>query len=219
QKIQRRAQGPHDADAFPCRAADAVADQHRIVLADDLPEVSRSGQMMMQAAIGDQEYLAPRDLAIDHPADVDTGLADQVTSQLDRELGFRQSLPGTCGKRAHVGAHSTQIQARLTRKVGYAEAAADVEQAYRRGGVGAQPYRQLQGLVLRLDDRLGAQILRTGEDVQADERQRQLREAAQYLRDALGIDAELLRATAHLHARGLELEVRVDADRDPRLAG
>ncbi len=41
---------------------------------------------------------------------------------------------------------------------------------------------------------------------------------AQYFRYAFGIDAELLRATAHLHSRTLEFEVGVDANGDARWA-
>src|SRR5215472_2918516 len=37
---------------------------------------------------------------------------------------------------------------------------------------------------------------------------------SQQLRHNLGVDAELLRSPAHLHPRGLQLEVRIDPDRD-----
>ena len=38
----------------------------------------------------------------------------------------------------------------------------------------------------------------------------------EHLRHALGIDAELLRSAAHLHARGLQLEIGIDAHGDAR---
>ena len=48
------------------RAAHAVGDQHRVVLADHLAEVARRGEVMVQAAVGDQEHVAARDLLVDH---------------------------------------------------------------------------------------------------------------------------------------------------------
>jgi hypothetical protein len=79
-----------------------------------------------------------------------------------------------------------------------------------------QSQRQLDGLVLRLDERLDPQVLRAAVDVEAKELERQGVEFGEHRRHEFGIDAELLRAAAHLHAAGLELEVRVDADRDLR---
>src|SRR6185503_8135011 len=66
-------------------------------------------------------------------------------------------------------------------------------------------------------DCCGTQVLRTGKDVEPDELER-LRQAREQSRDLLRVDAELLRAAGHLHARGLQLEVGVDANRDSTLA-
>ena len=52
--------------------------------------------------------------------------------------------------------------------------------------------------------------------MEAPELERQRRQFREQLRHALGIHAELLRAASHLHARGLEFEIRVHAHRDLR---
>ena len=51
-----------------------------------LAEVAGRGEVVVQAAVGDQEHLAARDLAIEHPADVHAGFADEVAAELDDEL-------------------------------------------------------------------------------------------------------------------------------------
>jgi hypothetical protein len=69
---------------------------------------------------------------------------------------------------------------------------------------------QLEALALGLDDGLGAQVLGAGEEVEALEGEAGLADLGQQLGHLFGIDAELLGAAAHLHARTLELEVGVD---------
>src|SRR3546814_6879876 len=68
-------------------------------------------------------------------------------------------------------------------------------------------------LPLHLADDFGAQVLRSSEDVETLEAQPCGIEQPDKLRDALGVDAELLGTTAHAHARPLEHEVGIDADR------
>ena len=42
---------------FTLATLDLVADDYRIILADHLTEISRCGEVVMQAAIGDEEHL------------------------------------------------------------------------------------------------------------------------------------------------------------------
>ena len=89
----------------------------RIVLADHLAEVAGRREMMMQAAVGDEEHLAARNLAVDDAADVDAGLADQVAAELDDELRLRQRAacrvrPALAGCR-----RSGQVERLLAREV------------------------------------------------------------------------------------------------------
>ena len=58
QKVERRAKRSDDGRDLPPRAFDAIADFHRIVLADHLAEVARCGEMVMQAAVGHEEHVA-----------------------------------------------------------------------------------------------------------------------------------------------------------------
>ena len=108
------------------------------------------------------------------------------------------------------------VERLLAGKVRDAEAAADVEQAHRRGRVLGEPERQLDRLLLRFLDRVGAQVLGAAEDVKALEVEAELPDPREHRGHALGIDAELLGTAAHLHARALQLEVGVDPHRHAR---
>ena len=104
------------------------ADRHRIVLADHLPEVPRRGQMVMQAAVGDEEDLAARDLSVDH--------ASRRRCRPRRRGSGPVRSParasGSCGRRigdsrcrfAPIG---RQVERLLAGEVRNAEAAAEVE--------------------------------------------------------------------------------------------
>ena len=63
---------------------------------------------------------------------------------------------------------------------------------------------------------VGMQVLRAGEDVEAEEVEAEGADRAEKGRNEFRIDAELLRAAAHAHSRTLDLEVRVDPQRDAR---
>ncbi len=119
-------------------------------------------------------------------------------------------------ERREVRADRREVEPLLARKIGNAEATAEVQEAHRRRRVLRQPQRQFVGLALRLADRLGLQVLRAGKEVKALEGQARLPISASSLRHLLGVDAELLRPAAHLHARRLELEVRIHAHRHAR---
>ena len=67
---------------------------------------------MMQAAIGDQEDLAARFLAVDHATDIDAGLADDVAAELDRDLGLRKQ-PGEFGREpGQIGTDDSEVEPR-----------------------------------------------------------------------------------------------------------
>lgn len=53
EQVQRGAQAPDDTDSLGTRDAHAVRDGDRVVLADDLPEVPRGGELVVEAAIDD----------------------------------------------------------------------------------------------------------------------------------------------------------------------
>jgi hypothetical protein len=97
-----------------------------------------------------------------------------------------------------------------------AEAATEVEL----GEIGASCVgelpRELQRRPLRLDQRVGGERLRAGEDVEALPVGARFKDAADQGGHTLRIDAERLGAAAHAHARALDLEVGIDADGEPR---
>ena len=86
-----------------------------------------------------------------------------------------------------------------------------LSEAHGLGRVRGQAQRELVGLELRLADRLGAQVLRAREQVEALELEAGRGDGVQHVGHLLDVDAELLGAAAHLHARALQFEVRVHA--------
>src|SRR5690606_36076342 len=84
-------------------------------------------------------------------------------------------------------------------KIRDAEAAADIEQLRPARRVLQQPPREIERLPVRVADELVAKVLRAAEDMEAAEAQPELSQPPQRFRHPLGIDAELLRAAAHLH--------------------
>ena len=205
-----------DACDLALAALHAVADADRIVLADHLAEVAARREMMMQAAVGDEEYVAARNLAVDDRANVDARLADEIAPELDHEPRLRQLAPGARDELREIGADGSEVERLLAREVGDAEAAAEVQHLHRRRRVLREAQRELVGLPLRVADRLRLEVLRSGVEVEAFERKPALADRAQQVGNRFRVDAELLRPAAHLHARGLELEVGIDAHRDSR---
>lgn len=79
------AERTHHRGTFQLGGCHAVADRHGVVLPDDLAKIARSGQVLMQASVGDQVWVAARKLAVDDPAHEKTGLAP--SSRSARGLG------------------------------------------------------------------------------------------------------------------------------------
>src|SRR6188472_12070 len=78
EQIERRAQRSDDRGRLAAGADDPISDRDRVILADHLAEVPTRREMMMEAAVGHQQYVLARDLAVDDATDVDAGFADQV---------------------------------------------------------------------------------------------------------------------------------------------
>jgi hypothetical protein len=70
-----------------------VYDRYGIVSTDDLTEVTRRRQLVVEPAVDHQIGLAPRDLAIDHARDIDAGLADQEPAKFDDDPGVLEVGP------------------------------------------------------------------------------------------------------------------------------
>src|SRR5262249_17035370 len=82
QEVEGRAQTADDADGFVRLLAHAVADRNGVIAPDDLTEIAGRRELMVEAAIGHQEYLAARYFAVDHPRDVDSSFADDISAEL-----------------------------------------------------------------------------------------------------------------------------------------
>src|SRR5688572_25560828 len=171
---------------------------------------------MMQPAVGDQEHMTPRDLAVDDATYVDAGLADQKASELEHDVRLRERAPDRWHQRAQRRADRRQVERLVAGEIGNTKAAAEVQQAHGSRRVQRELTRKRGRLGLRFDQTLGAQVLRAAEDVKSPDLERRSGERSQHGGYALGIDAELLRPSSHFHAGRLEFEIRIDAERDAR---
>ena len=81
-----------------------LPDRDRVVAADDLAEVARGGELVVHAAVDDQEGLAAGHLAVDDPGDVDAGLADDVAAELEQDPRVREGRTYAGGASAPRGA-------------------------------------------------------------------------------------------------------------------
>ena len=127
---------------------------------------------MVQAAIGDQIGTPARDLAVDDPAEIDPGLADEIAPKFHDQLGVTQARTESRDTLREIGGDRGQIERLLTREIGDAESAPDVEIGDGTRRLFRQPFGECEGLGVGLDDRLGAQVLRASEDVEAAEADR-----------------------------------------------
>ncbi len=121
----------------------------------------------MQAAVGHEEHLPARHLAVDHAADIDRpprrrGSA-RARRRAPRPAGRACASAASARRCSPIGC---EIERLLAGEVRDAEPAADVDRPHRPGCVLRELRRQLERLALRLADRLGLQVLRPGEDVE-----------------------------------------------------
>src|SRR5690606_7782251 len=99
------------------------------------------------------------------------GLADEVAAEFDDDFGLREG--GFClfDNVGEVGADGAEVERLFAREIGNAEAAAEVEELDRSGGVLCQPAGERKALLLGLDDGFGLEVLRAGKEVKALESQ------------------------------------------------
>ena len=95
--VERRAQRSDDAEwAALANVVVAGSDGDRGVLPDDLAKVATGGQMVVEAAVGDQEDMASGNLFVDDAGDIDACFANQVTSQFQLDFSAGEALGGVC---------------------------------------------------------------------------------------------------------------------------
>ena len=172
---------------------------------------------MVHATVDDGVRLAARLLHVDHAGDVDAGLADEVATELERHLGLRQPRRDPLlEERAEPIPDPRDVEPLVLLEVGDPEAAAEVEVARLVVEVVGELEDEVDGARLGLHEDVGPQVLRAGEDVEAEHVDVGRRDLPEQRRDQLGVHAELLRSAAHPHARALDRERRVDPDGSPR---
>ena len=109
---------------------ESVADRHRVVAPDDLTEVPGRSQLVVQAAVDDDERLATRDLAVDDTRDVHAALAHDVPPELDHHPCLRKvGTDALVEQHGEVLADATEVEGRVTVEVRDPEATAEIEVA------------------------------------------------------------------------------------------
>ena len=99
QHIQWGAQRPHDIDLLQFIRRYSITQAQGIVFPNDLAEISRGSEMVVQAAIGDKEGLPTRDLSINHFADVNTRFGCEITAQFHYDFCSWKLFPGGLDQR------------------------------------------------------------------------------------------------------------------------
>src|SRR5258708_28857259 len=144
---------------------------------------------------------------------MDAGFPAQDAARSDQPPGLWRGFRHPAQQPGEVPADRRDVERTLAGKVRDAKTAADIEEAHRRGGVPGEPDRELDRLLLRLLDCVGAQVLGAAEYMKALKIESELPDPREHCWHALGIHAELLRTSAHFHPRAFQLEVGVDAHR------
>src|SRR5262249_23509249 len=116
----------------------------------------------MQTTVGDEEYLATRDLAIQDAADIQSCLPHQVPAELDHEFGVRQRRPRLIDDSLQIVCDGLEFEWLFALEVRNAKAPAQVQNFYRTRRIRGETFCECQRLLLRFADRFVTQVLRTG---------------------------------------------------------
>ena len=136
---------------------------------------------MIQPAVGHQEDVATRYLAIDDAGHVHASVRHQIAPELDHQPGLRQPSTRIGGNGAQVLHHRQQIERLVAGKVRHAEAATEIQHSHRAWRVFGQAHGQVQRLALSVANGLGLEILRAAIDMEAAELDRNVEGAHRML--------------------------------------
>src|ERR1700686_3028059 len=142
-----------------------VPDDHRVVLAYHLPEVAGRGQMVVQSAVGHEEYLLARNFTVDDAANIDSCFPDQIAAELDDQPRLGQRAASAVDEIAQIAAYRPKIERLFARKVGNAKAATDIQREDWSRGRRRQGNGKLDRFLLRFADRRRLQVLRAAVDM------------------------------------------------------
>ena len=164
--VQRRAQAPDNGTAMFRGLSHPGCDRDRIVPPDGLTKIARGGELVMQPPVDDEKGPPSRLLTIDYSRDVDAAFADDVAAKLEDNprIGKPRTDPLSHEIRQIVP-DRRKIDRLVLLEIGNAEAAPDIEVLHGPGRQVGKRQQQVDGLALRLDEDLGAQVLRSGENV------------------------------------------------------
>src|SRR5690606_12361961 len=90
QKIQRCAQTSHNCHDLFRGFVILGSNGSGIVTATDRSEIATGRQLVMKTTIGNQKRLSLTGFAVNDPGQINTGLANKITSQLNSKLRVRQ---------------------------------------------------------------------------------------------------------------------------------
>src|ERR1044071_6888262 len=155
-------------------------------------------------------------LPLDDATDIDARLADNESTELQDDLRTRQPGVKALQYGCEIVADQRDIEPLVAGEVRNPQAAADVEDANRTRRVLREAHGELDAFPLRFGDRIRTEVLGAAEDVEALEVKRERGHPVEHRGHPLGVDAERLGPAAPLHARALQLAVRIDAHVDAR---
>src|SRR6185369_3420963 len=152
QSVERRAQTADNAGLLLHRRIEPGGDRHGIIAPHDRSEIARGGELVVHAAINDEEHLAMADFPVDHRGEVNPRFANQIATEFKAKIGVRQFY----GKIVHAlrqgCADGCEIEGRVAWEIGNAEAAAEVQVRQRQAGFLRQSRRQGESLGLSFND-------------------------------------------------------------------
>src|SRR5690606_40336462 len=167
----------------------------------DSAEVARSGELVVQAAVGDQEDLPVAFLAVDDPRQVHARFTDEIAAELDRELRPREFIGKAFEPFGQRRTDGRGVERLVAVEIGNAETAPHVEVRQGAADLSAEPCGEVEHVALRLNDRRGVERLAAGEDVQAAPVGTRTYHFTRKRRDARLVDPGRLGTSAHLYAR------------------
>ena len=80
QEIQRGAKAPNDIYDFGWLLIHSIPNGYRVIPSDDLAEITRRSQLMMEPPIGDEENLPARRFTVDNSRNVDACFTNDIAT-------------------------------------------------------------------------------------------------------------------------------------------
>src|SRR5215208_3705275 len=213
--IERRATRSGHSNALLKHPAHAGKVEQRIGLPEHLAHVPRRREVVVHAAVSDDEGLAPRLLYVDDSSDVDAGVGHQVAPQLEEVPASFEARVLAAGGEQSAEAFGEAVKVELTHllEVGDPEAAAEVDHLKRPAGQVRRLQSDLQNIAAVLEEGSHLEDLCRRVDVDAAQGEFTVGKCLLYRVPELSlVHTELPDSTAHAHPRSHKLGFGIDPE-------